>query len=108
MQLLHELAKMYATFDGPHLVSQGGLIPVMALAQRAGLGELAAEHVRVGRPCGVNGPVKIACLAADSAARRGQAPDQRAALRPALALGGHHRGETVPRAISAPTRGTQR
>lgn len=39
---------------------------------------------------------------------RGQAPDQRAALRPTLALGGHHRGETVPRAISAPTRGTQR
>ena len=50
VQLLHELAKMYATFDDPHLVSQAGLIPVMALAHRAGLGELAAEHVRSGSP----------------------------------------------------------
>src|SRR5438067_13551772 len=40
----------------------------MALAQRAGLGGLAAEHVRIARPCGVNAPVKIACLAAGMAA----------------------------------------
>ena len=38
MRLLHELAKIHATFDDPHLVSQAGLVPVMALAQRAGLG----------------------------------------------------------------------
>jgi len=40
-------------------VSQAGLIPVMALAQQAGLGELAARHVRIGHRCGVNAPVKI-------------------------------------------------
>jgi len=68
VRLLHELAKMHATFDDPHLVSQAGLIPVMALAQRAGLAGLAAEHVRIGQPCGVNGPVTIACLAAGTAA----------------------------------------
>jgi hypothetical protein len=38
VRLLHELAKIHATFDDPHLVSQAGLIPVMALAERAGLG----------------------------------------------------------------------
>jgi hypothetical protein len=64
VRLLHELAKIHATFDDPHLVSQAGLVPVMALAQRAGLGELAAEHVRISRPCGVNAPVKVGCLVA--------------------------------------------
>jgi hypothetical protein len=68
VQLLHELAKIHATFDDPHLVSHGGLVPVMALAQRAGLAELAAGHVRIGHRCGVNAPVKIGCLAAGMAA----------------------------------------
>jgi len=64
VRLLHELAKIHATFDDPHLVSQAGLVPVMALARRADLGELAGEHVRISRPCGVNAPVKIGCLVA--------------------------------------------
>jgi len=64
VRLLHELAKIHATFDDPHLVSHAGLVPVMALAQRAGLGDLAAEHVRISRPCGVNAAVKIGCLVA--------------------------------------------
>jgi hypothetical protein len=64
VRLLHELAKIHATFDDPHLVSQAGLVPVMILAERAGLGELTAEHVRISRPCGVNAPVKIGCLVA--------------------------------------------
>jgi hypothetical protein len=33
--LLHELAKIHVTFDDPSLVSHAGLVPVMALAQRA-------------------------------------------------------------------------
>ena len=32
MRLLHELAKIHATFDDPNLVSQAGLVPVVALA----------------------------------------------------------------------------
>jgi hypothetical protein len=62
--LLHELAKTGATFDDPNLVSRAGLVPVMALAQRAGLGGLVAEHVRIGHRCGVNAQVKVGCLAA--------------------------------------------
>jgi len=53
VRLLHELAKTSATFDDP-LRSRAGLVPVMALAQRAGLGTLVAEHVRISRACGVN------------------------------------------------------
>ena len=64
MRLLHELAKISATFDDPHLVSRAGLVPVMALAQRAGLDDLVAEHVRIGRVCGVNAQVKVGCLVA--------------------------------------------
>ena len=64
MRLLHDLAKIHATFDDPHLVSRAGLVPVMALAQCAGLGDLAGEHVRVSRPCGVNAQLKAGCLVA--------------------------------------------
>ena len=64
MRLLHDLAKVHATFDDPNLVSRAGLVPVMALAQRAGLGELVADHVRIGRRCGVNAPLKTGCLVA--------------------------------------------
>ena len=68
MQLLHELTKIHATFDDPHLVSHAGLVPVMALAQRAGLADLVAEHVRPGRQCGVNAQLKVPCLVAGMAA----------------------------------------
>src|SRR6185437_10947030 len=53
-----------ASFDDPNLVSRAGLVPVMALAQRAGLTALAGEHVRIGRRCGVNAQVKVACVVA--------------------------------------------
>jgi Transposase DDE domain group 1 len=68
VRLLHELSKISATFDDPHLVSHAGLVPVMALAQRAGLEDLAGEHVRISRPCGVNAQVKAGCLVAGMAA----------------------------------------
>ena len=53
-----------ATFDDPNLVSRAGLVPVMALAQRAGLTELVAKQVRPGGPCGVNAHAKVPCLVA--------------------------------------------
>src|SRR5260370_9801068 len=59
---------MHGSFDDPGLVSHAGLVPVMALAQRAGLGELVAEHVRPGGGCGVNACLKVACLVAGMAA----------------------------------------
>ena len=64
MRLLHGLAKIDATFDDPHLVSRAGLVPVMALAQRAGLADLVAEHARIGGRCGVNAHLKVPCLVA--------------------------------------------
>ena len=64
MRLLHSLARTHASFDDANLVSRAGLVPVMALAQRAGLTELVAGQVRPGGPCGVNAPAKIGCLVA--------------------------------------------
>jgi hypothetical protein len=64
VRLLHSLAKIQATFDDPNLVSRAGLVPVMALAQRAGLAALAGEHVRPARRCGVNAHLKVGCLVA--------------------------------------------
>src|SRR5260370_2782771 len=68
MRLLHSLAKPRASFDGPNLVSPGGLVPAMALAQRAGLAGRVAEHVRPGGECGVNAHLKVPCLVAGMAA----------------------------------------
>jgi hypothetical protein len=68
VRLLHALAKTVASFDDPHLVSHAGLVPVMALAERAGLGELVAEHVRPAGECGVNARLKVPALVAGMAA----------------------------------------
>ena len=68
MRLFHSLAKTHASFDDPNLVSHAGLVPVMALAERAGLADLAAEHVRPGGDCGVNAHLKVPCLVAGMAA----------------------------------------
>jgi hypothetical protein len=68
VRLLHSLAKTHASFDDPNLVSHAGLVPVMALAGRAGLAALAAEHVRPGGECGVNPQLKVPCLVAGMAA----------------------------------------
>src|SRR5487761_411993 len=68
MRLLHSLAKTHATFDDPNLVSHAGLVPVMALAQRAGLGDLVAGHVRPGGEGGGDAHLKVPCLVAGMAA----------------------------------------
>ena len=68
MRLLHSLARTQASFDDPDLVSHAGLVPVMALAQRAGLADLIAEHVRPGGECGVNAYLKVGCPVAGMAA----------------------------------------
>jgi hypothetical protein len=68
VRLLHSLARTRASFDDPNLVSHAGLVPVMALAQRAGLTDLVAEHVTPGGECGVNAHLKVGCLVAGMAA----------------------------------------
>jgi hypothetical protein len=64
VRLLHGLAKIHARFDDPNLVSRAGLVPVMALAQRAGLADLAGEHVRIGRRCGAHPDLRVPCVVA--------------------------------------------
>src|SRR3954452_9852381 len=56
--------KVTAAFDDPNLISVGGLAPVMALAERAGLHELVAEHVTVPGSAGANAVVKVPALVA--------------------------------------------
>lgn len=55
------------TFDEPNLVSAAGLVPVMALAQNAGLAELAQDKVTVfntGADKGANAGAKISSIVA--------------------------------------------
>src|ERR1700677_1778751 len=105
MRLLHVLARTHASFDDPNLVSHAGLVPVMALAQRAGLADLVAEHVRPGGSCGVNAYLKVPCLVAGMAAgadsiedmnllRHGALPDLFGGVRRPSTLGSHLRSYT--------------
>jgi hypothetical protein len=105
VQLLHSLARTHASFDDPNLVSHAGLVPVVALAQRAGLGDLVAGHVRPGGECGVNARVKVACLVAGMAAgadsiddmdllRHGAMPALSGGIRAPSTLGSHLRSYT--------------
>jgi hypothetical protein len=68
VQLSHSPGRTRASFDDPHLVSHGGLVPVMALAERAGLRGLLTEHVRPGGECGTGAARKVSCLVAGMAA----------------------------------------
>ena len=68
MRLSHAAAKTRASFDDRNLVSQAGLVPVMALAERAGLPGLVADYVHPGGDCGVNADLKVGCLVAGMAA----------------------------------------
>ena len=106
MRLLHSLAKTHASFDDPNLVSHAGLVPVMALAQRAGLGGLVAEHVQPGGECGVNAHLKVPCLVAGMAAgadsiadmgllRHGAMPALFGGIRAPSTLGSHLRSYTL-------------
>jgi hypothetical protein len=51
-------------FDDPNLVSAGGLLPVLALAESAGLRHLADEHLTVPSDKGANAGLKVASLVA--------------------------------------------
>jgi hypothetical protein len=64
VRLLHELAKIHASLMIRIWCRGAGLVPVMALAQRAGLADLAGEHVRIACRCGVNAHLKVSCLVA--------------------------------------------
>ena len=67
MRLLHSPARTRAVFDDPNLLPSAGLVPLLALAGRAGLPGLLAG-VRPGGPCGANAVAKAMCLVAGMAA----------------------------------------
>lgn len=54
MQFKHTPARIAASFDDPNLVSAAGVVPVMRLAEDAGLSRLAGEHVTVPGDKGAN------------------------------------------------------
>jgi DDE family transposase len=68
MRLSHDPMRTRASFDDPNLVSRAGLVPVMSLAERAGLESLVRRHVGIAAPCGVNADLKAGCLVAGMAA----------------------------------------
>ena len=105
MRLSHDPPKISACFDDPNLVSRAGLVPVMGLAERAGLAALAREHVRIADGCGVNAEAKIGCLVAGMAAgadsiddmdmlRHGAMPDLFEGIRAPSTLGSFLRSFT--------------
>ena len=62
MKLSHTLRATSAFFDDPNLVSTGGLVPVLALAESAGLRDLSDEHLTVPTDKGANAGLKVASL----------------------------------------------
>ena len=92
-----------ADFDDPNLIVSAGLVPVMALAQKAGLPGLVAEHVAVPGSPGANAHLKVATLVAGMVAgadsiedmdlvRHGGMPKVFAGCRAPTTLGTHLRG----------------
>lgn len=64
MQLCHTPRATSAVFDDPNLVSSAGLVPVLTLAQSAGLQELAQTHLSVPTDKGANAGLKVTSLVA--------------------------------------------
>jgi len=62
VQLSHGLKATSAVFDEPNLVSAVGLVPVLALAEAAGLGVLAQQQLRVPTDKGAHAGWKVASL----------------------------------------------
>jgi hypothetical protein len=72
VRLLHRWSRAAARFDEQNLVSCAGLVPVMGLAERAGLSDLVADKVKItGEPVpstGANSAGKVTSIVAGMAA----------------------------------------
>lgn len=62
MQLSHGLSRIHAGFDEPNLVACGGLAPVLALAERAGLHDLVEDRCTLSGPGACGAELKIPAL----------------------------------------------
>ena len=58
MQFKHAPAAVSAVFDDPNLVSAAGLVPMLRLAQQAGLAGLAQDRLSVPTDKGANAGAK--------------------------------------------------
>ncbi len=64
MQFKHAPAAVSAVFDDPNLVSAAGLVPMLRLAQDAGLAQLAQDRLSVPTDKGANAGAKVSALVA--------------------------------------------
>src|SRR6476659_7711474 len=64
MRLSHTLGRISTVFDDPNLVGSAGLVPVMALAEEAGLERLSRQQLSVPTDKGANAGLKVASLVA--------------------------------------------
>ncbi len=64
VQLSHTANATSAVFDDPNLIGSAGLVPVMRLAAKAGLVDLADQLLSVPSDKGANAGVKVASLVA--------------------------------------------
>lgn len=64
MRSKHAAAAVSVVFDDPNLVSAAGLVPVLRLAQRAGLDELSQSRLSVPTDKGSNAGAKVMALVA--------------------------------------------
>ena len=62
MQVSHAATAVSASFDEPNLVSSAGLLPIMRLAEKAGLRALADRWLSVPTDKGANPGLKVASL----------------------------------------------
>jgi len=62
MRVRHEIQS--TAFDDPNIVSCAGLVPVVALAERAGLHKLIREHLHLPGVAGSNPVTKVVALMA--------------------------------------------
>ena len=74
MRVSHNLS---AEFDDDNLIATGGLVPVMLLAESAGLWDLVDEYVTVAGSAGANAEVKVGALVADDEAETQGVNDRR-------------------------------
>jgi hypothetical protein len=64
VRLRHDVPVARAVFDDPNLVSHAGVVPVMRLAERAGLYRAVSAKVRVPTDKGSNPAGKVATIVA--------------------------------------------
>ena len=64
MQVSHAARSCAASFDDPNLVSTAGLVPVMRLAEKAGLRSLADQWMSIPTDKGANAGLKVSSLVA--------------------------------------------